>query len=387
VTPDDDLLRQLVELRRDLHRHPELGWDVARTAGRVEQALAACGVATHRIADTAVVADLPGGADVPAIALRADLDALPVTEATGLSFASETPGVMHACGHDGHTSALVGAAALLRGVPLPAPVRLIFQPAEEIAEGARTLIAQGVLDGVGRIFGLHLDVALPLGTVAAPDGPVNASTDEFALVLTGSGGHAARPHETADTVVAAGFLLTALQTIVARRVPPGEPAVVSIGRIVGGTASNVLADSVRLEGTIRAATPHVRSLVRHALEETASGSAAVHGVAVDISFESGTPPVVNEPVVADLARRAAGAVVGTDGVRTGPLHNMGGEDFGFYLERVPGSVVRIGARIADGLTRQAHSGRFDFDERAIGIAAAYYARVAIEAGEALATTD
>ena len=223
--------------------------------------------------------------------------------------------------------------------------------------------------------------------MAAPDGLVNASTDEFALVLTGGGGHAARPHEAADTVVAAGFLLTALQTIVARRVPPGEPAVVSVGRIAGGTASNVLAESVRLEGTIRAATPQVRSLVRDALEETASGAAAVHGVAVDISFESGTPPVRNEPVMADLARRAAEAVVGADGVRTAPLHNMGGEDFGFYLERVPGSVVRIGAQIADGVDRQAHSGRFDFDERAIGIAAAYYARIAIEAGEALAAID
>jgi amidohydrolase len=293
---------------------------------------------------------------------------------------------MHACGHDGHASALVGAAALLRGVPLPAPIRLIFQPAEEIAEGAHTLIARGVLDGVGRIFGLHLDVALPVDTVAAPDGPVNASTDEFALVLTGPGGHAARPHESTDPVAAAGFLITALQTIVARRVPPAEPAVLSVGRIVGGTASNVLAASVRLEGTIRAATPQVRRLVRSALEETAFGAAAAHGVTIDISFGSGTPPVVNEPDMADLARRAAAAVVGTDGVRTAPLHNMGGEDFGFYLERVPGSVVRIGAQIADGLSRQAHSGRFDFDERAIGIAASYYARIAIEAGEALATT-
>jgi hippurate hydrolase len=381
VTPDDDLFRRLVALRRDLHRHPELGWELERTAGRIADALGALGIRARRIAGTAVVADLPGGSPGPAIALRADMDALPITESTGLPFASKTPGVMHACGHDGHVSALVGAAALLRTVRLRAPVRLIFQPAEETAEGARTLITHGVLDGVNQIFGLHLDVGLPVGVVAAPDGPVNASTDEFRIVLTGTGGHAARPHAGTDPVVAAGFLLTALQTIVTRRVPASEPAVVTVGRIDGGTASNVLAETVRLHGTIRATTPAVQDLVRAAVEEIAAGVAATHGAAVTVTYHGGTPPVLNDPAPTGLARRAAEAVVGSNGVRSEPLHNMGGEDFGFYLERVPGSFVRIGAQIADGRDRRAHSSRFDFDERAIGIAAAYLATIAAEAGK------
>jgi amidohydrolase len=384
VSLDDDLLGWLVELRRDLHRHPELGWDLARTAERIEDALGALGIRARRIAGTAVVADLPGESAGRSIALRADMDALPITESTGLPFASETAGVMHACGHDGHVSALVGAAALLRTVRLRAPVRLIFQPAEETAEGARTLIAHGVLDGVNQIFGLHLDVGLPVGVVAAPDGPVNASTDEFRIVLTGTGGHAARPQAGTDPVVAAGFLLTALQTIVARRVPASEPAVVTVGRIDGGTASNVLAETVRLDGTLRTTAPAVRDLVRAAVEEIAAGAAATHGVAVTVTFHGGTPPVVNEPAPTGWARRAAAAVVGPDNVRAEPLHNMGGEDFGFYLQRVRGSFVRIGAQTADGRDRPAHSSWFDFDERAIGIAASYLARIAAEAGEALA---
>lgn len=380
MTIEEGLASRLVTLRRDLHRRPEVGWDVERTATRIVSELGDLGITARRVAETAVVADLPAVGVGPGVALRADMDALPIQERTGQSFASEAPGIMHACGHDGHASALVGAAALLVTTPLPAPVRLIFQPAEEIAEGARRLIEAGCLEGITAIHGLHLDVGLPVGVIGAPDGTVNASSDEFAVELSGSGGHAARPHEGTDAVVGAGLLIAALQTVVARRVPPSEPAVVTVGRLIAGTAPNVLAETARLEGTVRATTPQVRALLRSAIEHLARATAAAHGLDVSVTVRAGTPPVINEPQPTALARRAAAEVVGAGGVRTAPLHNMGGEDFGYYLEHVSGSFVRIGARIDDGEERPAHSSRFDFDERALGIAAAYLATVARFAG-------
>jgi len=388
VTVDAALFDRLVALRRDLHRHPELGWNVERTASRVERELKALGIPCRRIADAGVLAELPGAAAVrPAVALRADMDALPLQEAEQGPYASAVPGVMHACGHDGHVSALVGAAALLVSDRLPAPVRLLFQPAEEIAEGAARLIAEGALDGVAGVFGLHLDVALGVGEIAAPEGAVNASTDEFTIRLSGPGGHAARPHETSDPVVAAAFLISELHTIVSRRVPPHEPAVVTVGRVTAGSASNTIAAEARLDGTLRATCPEIRQALREAVRRLADSTAEAHGLGGSVTMERGTPPVINRPRATDIARRAAADTVGSEWVRTEALHNMGGEDFGFYLERVEGAFVRIGARIDDGVRRWAHSGRFDFDERAIGIAAAYFAAVARLAGRELAAVE
>jgi len=377
---DPALLERLVTIRRELHHHPEAGWDLERTARLIERELSADGIASRRLAGTAIVADLAGVSDRPVIALRADMDALPIDERTASSFASGVPGLMHACGHDGHVSALLGAAALLRRDRPQIPVRLLFQPAEETAEGARVLIEGGALDGVDLVFGLHLDTGFAVGEIAAPDGPVNASTDEFTIVMTGPGGHAARPHESADPVVALGFLITELQSIVARRVPPHEPAVLTVGRVDAGVAANVLAEHARLDGTLRAVAPDVRRILIDGLRAVASGVGLAHGVDVTVDVRAGTPAVVNLPRPTAIARRAAAAVVGVDGVRTDPLRNMGGEDFGFYLERVAGAFVRIGARLEDGVVRRAHSSRFDFDERALGIAAAYLAEVAHAAG-------
>ena len=385
---DAALLDRLVALRRDLHRHPEVGWNVERTASRVERELKALGIPCRRIADVGVLAELPGtAAGRPAVALRADMDALPLREAGGGPYASAVPGVMHACGHDGHVSALVGAAALLASDRLPAPVRLLFQPAEEIAEGAARLIAEGALDGVTGIFGLHLDVSLGVGEIAAPEGAVNASTDEFTIRLSGPGGHAARPHETSDPVVAAAFLISELHTIVPRRVPPHEPAVVTVGRVTAGSTSNTIAEEARLDGTLRAMRPEIREALREAIRRLTESAAEAHGLGGAVTMERGTPPVINRRRATDIARRAAADAVGPERVRTEALHNLGGEDFGFYLERAEGAFVRIGARIDDGVHRWAHSGRFDFDERAIGIAAAYFAAVARLAGRELAGVE
>lgn len=377
---DPGLADRLATIRRNLHRRPEAGWAVEETARLIERELAADGITSRRVAGTAVVADLTGASDGPVIALRADVDALPIDEATGSPFASTVPGLMHACGHDGHVSALLGAAALLRRDPPLLPVRLLFQPAEETAEGAKALIAAGQLDGVGLVFGLHLDTAFGVGEIAVPEGPVNASTDEFTIVITGPGGHAARPHESADPVVALGFLLAQLQSVVARRVPPHEPAVLTVGRVEAGVAANVLAERARLDGTLRAASPDVRRVLIDAVRAIASSVGPAHGVDVTVEVRHGTPAVVNLPGPTAIARRAAAEAVGAAGVRTAALHNMGGEDFGFYLEHVGGAFVRVGARLEDGVVRRAHSSRFDFDERALGIAATYLARVAHAAG-------
>jgi amidohydrolase len=373
----------MIAIRRDLHEHPELAWQERRTAERVEAALDELGIAHRRVAETGVLADLPGRDGVDVVALRADLDALPVTEETGLPFASERDGAMHACGHDGHTAMLWGAAAYLaRENELPATVRLIFQPAEETGTGAPTLIEAGALADVALIFGGHLDRLYAPGEIVVTTGPVNASTDEFVIELSGPGGHAARPHESVDPIVAGSHLVTALQTLVSRTVDPTQAAVVSVGCFQAGTAPNVLARRARLEGTVRTQHPEVRSRLVSALRRTTESTAEAHGVEVALDLRSGTPAVVNEDGPTELARDAAIRALGEDRLRPLATHNLGGEDFGFYLERTAGCYVRIGARPA-GESFPAHSSRFQFDEQALAVGAAYFYHVALVAGTAL----
>jgi len=385
-TVSDALFEHIVGLRRRMHRFPERSWEEHRTAGLVREALADLGIKTRVVAGTGLVADLPGPGGVPIVALRADLDALPVQEETGLPYASDRPGMMHACGHDGHTSALVGAAALLaREAALPAPVRLVFQPAEEIGEGAAALIAAGALDGVAFVFAGHVDVGFPTGTIVVADGTVNASTDEFTIEISGPGGHAARPHESIDTIIVASHIVSSLQTVVSRRVPPDRSAVITIGRFHAGTAVNVLASSAVLEGTLRARDAETRALLRAAVREVATATAAAHGAAATVALHDGTPPVINHPAATTLARAAAVHVVGAEHVVNTPLANMGGEDFGFYGERAPAAFVRFGARPLGTAFAPAHSGRFEFDEQVLAVAAAFLHRVALAAGHTLRT--
>jgi amidohydrolase len=379
TTTATDLQTHLVELRRDLHRHPELSWREERTAARIAGELDAIGVTHRRVAKTGVVADMPGPSGAPIVALRADTDALPITEETGHAFASANNGVMHACGHDGHTTMLVGAGRLLADrAQLPAPVRLIFQPAEEHGGGAAALIEAGVLDGVGVIFGGHIDRLYAAGEIVAVPGPMNASTDEFTIELTAAGGHAARPHESPDPIVVGSAIVAALQTIVAREVDPTAPAVVTVGQFHAGTASNVIASRATLEGTLRAQDAKVRAHLKKAVLRHAEAVASAYGVAAHVTIHEGTPPVVNREPWVEPARRAAQAVVGDAGLAPMRTANMGGEDFGFYLERVPGCYVRFGAR-PEGESYPAHSSRFTWDESALIVGARYFAEVAIEA--------
>lgn len=383
---DQALFAQIVEMRRDLHRHPELSWKETRTASRIGEFLEELGIDCRRdVAGTGVLAEIPAAGDAPAIALRADTDALPIHEETGLPFASQVDGVMHACGHDGHVSMLLGAAALLAREPqLPAPVRLIFQPAEEVGRGARAMIEAGVLDGVGMIFGGHLDRHFPTGTVIVTEGPVNAASDRFSIEIRGSGGHAARPHETVDAVVVGSLLVMAIQTIVSREVNPAHPSVISVGRFDAGTAGNVIAGHARLRGTIRTQDPEVRTYLHRSLRRITESVGQLHGAEIKMDLVEGMPVLMNTREMVDLARRAAAQTVGEKNVRTLDTANMGGEDFSWYLEQIPGCYVRFGARSEDMEGYPSHSSRFDFDENALAVGAAYYCAIAREAGRVVA---
>jgi hippurate hydrolase len=379
------LYDRIVTTRREIHRRPELAWSESDTAKRVCARLDELGIAWRSAGGTGVVAELPGGTEGPAVALRADMDALPIEERTGLPFASENEGVMHACGHDGHTAMLLGAAELLADESLAAPVRLLFQPAEEVGMGAVALMEAGALDGVGIVFGGHLDTCLPAGTMAVTEGVVNASADGFRIAIAGREGHAARPHQAIDAIVAASHVVVALQSIVAREIDPAEPAVVTVGRLEGGRAQNVIAGRAVLEGTFRAHDAGVRAALQRAVARVAEATAAAHGATATFELlAGGTPPIRNEGLALRLAREAATHVVGEEGIRAIARPNLGGEDFACYMEHVPGCFVRYGAAHPDGDERPAHSSRFDFDERALGVGAAWLAQVARVAGRELA---
>ncbi len=380
-----DLRGTLTALRRDLHRHPELSGEEHRTAERLEAALAALRPAElRRVAGTGVVARIPGrDPHGPVVAVRGDVDALPIQEATGLDFASEVAGVMHACGHDVHAAWAVGAAHLLAADPAAGDVLVVLQPAEEVGRGAAMVLESGALDGVLAIFGAHVDRRFAVGEVVAQAGPLAAAADVFEIELVGRGAHGARPHEAADTVVAAAALVGALQTIVSRRLDPARPGVVSVGTIHGGTAANVIPERVTLSGTLRAIDAETRDLLLDEVRRIAEGVAALHRVEARVGLELGPPPLVNPPEGAAWAREAGRRVLGEAAlVPLGSL-NLAGEDFACYLERMPGCFLRIGAREPGGEAIPAHSPRFHAAEESLFVGAAVLAECARVASAAL----
>jgi hippurate hydrolase len=368
----------LLALRRDLHRSPELSWQEHGTAARLEQALSALGASDiRRVAGTGVVGRVRGrDPGAPVVALRGDIDALPIEEQTGLAYASQTPGVMHACGHDVHATWTVGAAMLLARAPAGGDVLIVLQPAEEVGAGAPAMLASGALDGAAAIFGGHVDRRFAVGEVVAEPGSLAASADTFHIVLSGRGAHGARPHEGNDPVVCAAAIVTALQTIVARRLDPATPGVVTVGTVHAGTAPNVIPDRAALSGTLRAMDPATREVLGAEVVRIATGIGAAHGIAVDARIERGTPPIVNPAREAGWAREAAERVLGAGAVVPFGITNMGGEDFAFYLERIPGCFLRIGAREPGGARTPAHSPQFVADDGAIFTGAAVLAECA-----------
>ena len=369
---------QLIELRRGIHREPELAFQEEQTAARLEKALHAFGITdTKRVAKTGIVARIKGtGRNAPTVAIRGDIDALPIAEETGLPFASTRAGVMHACGHDVHATWAVGAAALLAAKPATGDVLIVLQPAEEIGQGAAALMKAGALEGVSCIFGAHVDRRFEVGQVVADEGPLAASADTFEIEIVGQGAHAARPHEARDPIVAAAALVTAIQTIVARKLNPATPGVVTVGQISAGSAPNVIPDRALLTGTIRAVDAPSRRLMHDELQRLAKSVGEAHAVEARLRLPEGTPPLVNPAQPVGYARAAVTNVLGEKALVPLGFLNLAGEDFAYYMESIPGCFLRVGAREAGGKPIPAHSPKFYPAEESIVIGAAVLAECA-----------
>ncbi|MGO8685664.1 MAG: M20 metallopeptidase family protein [Candidatus Dormibacteria bacterium] len=363
---------ELVETRRDLHRHPELAHQERRTAGIAAARCRELGYAVReQVGGTGVIADLDGAGPGPTVMYRADMDALPVLEADdGRPVRSETPGLMHGCGHDGHVAIALGVASVMAGLRegWRGRLRLCFQPAEEIAAGAVPMIEEGALEGVDRALGLHLWTPLDAGRVAVTGESLFGSADEFRLVVRGTGGHGGLPHLSVDPVVAAAHVVVALQTLVAREVAPDRPAVVSVGMVHGGRAHNVIAEQVELHGTVRAPDQPLRESLMARVEEVARGVAGALRAPLDFELVAGCPPVVNDPESAEVVRRAAVEAVGEANVELARPVTVG-DDMACFLERVPGCYYLVGAGDPAVPVRPPHHhARFDIDERALPVA-------------------
>ncbi len=379
-TPAD--VDALVALRRDLHSHPELSLHEHETSRRLAEALASIpDVEVRQVAGTGLVARIPGrDRRAPLVAVRGDIDALPIHERTGLPFSSMHDGVMHACGHDVHATWAVGAARLLARDPGPGDVLIVLQPAEEVGKGALAMLDSGALDDVACIFGGHVDRRFAVGQAVADAGPLAASADTFTIELMGQGAHAARPHESADPIVGAAAVISAFQTIVSRRLNPATPGVVTVGSIHAGTAPNVIPDRALLTGTVRAVEPQSRRMMLDEVRRLAESVAASHRLSARVELEMGPPPLVNPARAAAWARSAAARLIGEDAVVPLGFMNLGGEDFSYYLERMDGCFLRIGAREPGGEATAAHSPQFAPAEEAIFCGAAILAECAREAG-------
>jgi hippurate hydrolase len=365
--------------RRDLHAHPELGFAEHRTSAVVQAKLAEFGVdeIITGLAGTGVVGVIRGGASGRAIGLRADMDALPITEATGAAWASRTPGVMHACGHDGHTAMLLGAARYLAETRrFDGTVYVIFQPAEEGGGGGDVMVREGLFERcpMERVFGLHNWPSAPAGRFQWRVGPTMAATGTIDITITGRGAHAARPHAGTDPIVVAAALIQALQSVVARRIDPNLAGVVSITWIEGGSATNIIPETVRLRGTARWFDPAVGELIQRTVTELATHIAAGFGAVADVGFRRGYPAVVNDAEATELARRAAEAVVGPAHVAHMDQPTMGAEDFSFMLLKKQGAYLMLGGGGPDDAG--VHHPQYDFNDAILPIGASWWATLA-----------
>ncbi len=367
-----------IALRRDLHTHPELAFNEHRTSAAIARELTALGLrARTGVGHTGVIADIFGGRPGPTLALRADMDALPIAERTGLAYASSYPGLMHACGHDLHSATLFAAASMLRELApsLAGRVRLIFQPAEETLQGAAAMIADGVLEGVDCALGFHNQPDMAVGQFSWVPGATLASADTIEILVHGKSGHAAYPHGAIDPIVAAATLILQLQTIVAREIGPTQAAVVTIGQIEGGRASNIIPDEVRLLGTVRALSPAVRDQLEAAITRLCAGMEASLRTPTCLTYTRCCPPLVNEPNI--TARVVAAVSAQFDGAVHQGHAGMGAEDFAFFAERVPACQFRIGSGAA-GRADRLHNSDYQPDEAAIALGARALVGAALE---------
>jgi len=372
---------QLIEIRRDIHAHPELGFEEVRTAGIVARELTRLGIPHQtQIGKTGVVGLIEGGRPGPVLAIRADMDALPIQETSGLPFASSYPGLMHACGHDIHTTTLLGVAEVLRDLApqLAGTVKLVFQPAEEGVGGMRAMIADGVMDGpkVDLALGFHNHPDMPVGNFGFVRGAALAAADRFDIVVHGKSGHAAFPHTTVDPIVAAALLVAQLQTVVSREVPPTMPVVVTVGCIQGGTTHNIIPDSCAIKGTVRTLHPEARDAAEAAIKRLSAGMREGLRVICEVDYERGVPMLRNDDRVLDPTVAAVRKQFGGDAIEQGQA-SLGGEDLALMLDLVPGFQLRVGSS-QPGRQDKLHNSAYQPDERCIGYGVQALSRAALE---------
>ena len=369
----EEIFPHLVEIRRSIHKHPELAFEETKTAKTIIEELDRLGIPyEYDGKGSGVVGKLITDGSAPTVALRADMDALPGGENTDLPFASTIKDKVHACGHDAHVAIVLGAANLLKQSPPKGNVLLVFQPAEEKGGGSRVVIKTGILKGVNAIFGAHVTHHYRVGEIMVADGVITAQSDRFYIKVKGKGGHGARPHEAIDAIVITGLLITAIQTLVSREVNPVFPSVVTIGRIEAGSAPNVIAEEAYLEGSIRTTLPEVREHIHAGLRRMVAAFSDLHNAEINIKIDAGYPPVVNTARESRLAHQSAEKVVGRDGLMKMDHPSMGSEDFAYYLEDIPGCYVRLGARIRENEFIPLHSPEFDIDEDVLKVGADFF---------------
>ncbi|MCB5202253.1 M20 family metallopeptidase [Neorhizobium sp. T786] len=370
---------ELVAIRHHLHQHPELGLSEFKTSDFIADQLAGMGYeVTRGLAKTGLVATLRNGTSDRSVGIRADIDALPIHEETGAAHASKTEGLMHACGHDGHTTMLLGAAKLLaERRNFDGTIHLIFQPAEENFGGARMMIEDGLFERFpcDAVFALHNDPGLPFGQIFVREGPIMAAVDECRIVVNGRGGHGAEPQATADPIVTGASIIMALQTVVSRNLHPLEPAVVTVGAFHAGQASNVIPERAEMLLTIRSFDPEVRNTLEKRIRSIAEGQAASYGMSVSLEYERGYDPTVNHKAETDFVRDVAKRVVGDTAVREVPRPMMGSEDFAYMLAERPGSYFFLGTARTEN-DPPLHHPRFDFNDEALPIGASLWVELA-----------
>ncbi|HEY3992235.1 MAG TPA: amidohydrolase [Ktedonobacteraceae bacterium] len=382
----DEIVPDMVALRRDLHEHPELAFEEVRTSGIVAGRLRALGLEVQTgIAKTGVVGTLKGGKagdGAKTLAMRADMDALPIHELNEIDYRSTVDDKMHACGHDGHTSILLAVADLLskRREELAGNVKFVFQPAEEIVGGAEPMVKEGALEGVDNVIGLHVFSTYQLGRVGVRSGPVFASADKFVLKVRGKGGHGAMPQEAVDPIVIAAHIITALQTLISRETPPFSPTVITVARVESGSAFNIIPEVAELHGSLRAYSMEHRAKMVRRITELSQGIASAMNASCEVEIFDGCPPCVNDPTMTEVVRRAAESTVGSHAVDDGEeVMTTGSDDMAYFLQTVPGCYFIVGARNPEKEARYPHHHpRFNIDEDSLPIATEVLTRTALD---------
>ena len=367
---------EIAAIRRDIHAHPELAYEEHRTSDIVAARLAEWGLeVTRGLGKTGLVGTLRRGNSLKAIGLRADMDCLPMAETNDFEHASKNPGRMHACGHDGHTAMLLGAAKVLSEKrDFEGAVHFIFQPAEEGGGGGKAMIDDGLFEKFpcDAVFAIHNKPGLPLGTIATKPGPLLAAADRWDLRISGKGGHAAHPHLAKDPLIVAANLVLALQTIVSRNMDPFAASVVTVGFVKGGSAYNVIPTDAHVGGTTRTTTPEARKLIEARIREICDGAARMYDVNIDVEYRYGYPPTINNAQRAAFAIDVAAGICGPHGVRDNVQASMGAEDFSYMLEKVPGAMVWLGNGGEDGNGAGLHNSRYDFNDMAIPFGVSFF---------------